>query len=219
MKFPINDWKDLVSIEREKEYFKQLMTYLDVEYDNKTIYPSKNNIFNALTLTPLKDIKVVIIGQDPYHQPNQANGLAFSVNEDEKIPPSLRNIVKEVVADTGQTKLLNGDLTIWAHQGVLLLNTVLTVEEGKPESHKNKGWELFTDRIISEINSQNKPIVFMLWGKHAQSKEKLITNNIHLILKTTHPSPLSASRGFLGSKHFSKSNLFLEQNESSKICW
>ncbi|MDF2606544.1 MAG: uracil-DNA glycosylase [Bacillales bacterium] len=219
MNYPKNDWKQLFEREYQKDYFNKLITTIDQQYKQFTVYPSKDNIFKALKNTTLYDVKVVILGQDPYHNANQANGLSFSVNINEKIPPSLRNILKEVKEDIGNTILQNGDLEQWSNQGVLLLNTVLTVREGEPKSHRKIGWELFTDEIIREVNNKKQPVVFMLWGRHAAQKEALITNGNHLILKAAHPSPLSANRGFFGCRHFSICNKFLEENELMKINW
>ena len=204
-----NDWKDLLDDEFNKEYYQTLRNFLTNEYKTKTIYPDKYDIFNALHFTSYKDIKVVILGQDPYHGPGQAHGLSFSVNPGIKIPPSLLNIYKELNSDLGCYIPNNGYLKKWADQGVLLLNTSLTVRAGEANSHKSIGWEIFTDRIISLVNEKEDPVVFLLWGNNAIKKKNLITNKKHLILTSAHPSPLSASRGFFGSKPFSKINNFL----------
>ena len=214
-----NDWQDLLEEEFQKEYYQNLRKFLISEYNNKIIYPHMNNIFNALKLTPYKDVKVVILGQDPYHGPNQAHGLAFSVNKGVKVPPSLINIYKELNEDLGCFIPNNGFLEDWAKQGVLLLNTVLTVRAHEANSHRNMGWEQFTDKIISLLNDKNDPIVFILWGNPSIGKRKLITNKKHLIITSPHPSPLSAFRGFFGSKPFSKTNDFLKSVNKSPINW
>lgn len=213
-----NDWDRIFKVESEKEYFKSLIRFLDFEYKNKTIYPEKDDIFNALKYCSYKDTKVVIIGQDPYHGPNQAHGLSFSVQDGIKLPKSLINIYKEIETDLGIKMGNNGNLEKWAKQGVLLLNTVLTVEEGKPNSHKNKGWETFTDMIIKTLVEGKEHLVFILWGKEAKLKEILISNN-HIILKASHPSPLSAYRGFFGCNHFSKTNQILRSYNKTIIDW
>ncbi len=214
-----NDWDLLLKDEWEKPYFKELCLFLKEEYKTQTIYPKKQDVFSALKYTSFADIKVVIIGQDPYHGENQAHGLCFSVLDGVKFPPSLRNIFKELNDDIGKEIPKSGQLDEWAKQGVLLLNTVLTVREGCPNSHKGKGWEIFTDRIIEEINKKTTPVVFLLWGANAQEKAKVITNPIHKKLVSVHPSPLSAHRGFFGCKHFSKTNEILEQNGILPIEW
>lgn len=214
-----NDWKDLLEDEFNKEYYQTLRNFLTNEYKTKTIYPDKYDIFNALHFTSYKDIKVVILGQDPYHGPGQAHGLSFSVNPGIKIPPSLLNIYKELNSDLGCYIPNNGYLKKWADQGVLLLNTSLTVRAGEANSHKSIGWEIFTDKIISLINEKEDPVVFLLWGNNAIKKKNLITNKRHLILTSVHPSPLSASRGFLGSKPFSKINNFLISINKKPIDW
>ena len=214
-----NDWKDLLEDEFNKEYYQTLRNFLTNEYKTKTIYPDKYDIFNALHFTSYKDIKVVILGQDPYHGPGQAHGLSFSVNPGIKIPPSLLNIYKELNSDLGCYIPNNGYLKKWADQGVLLLNTSLTVRAGQANSHKNIGWEIFTDKIISLINEKEDPVVFLLWGNNAIKKKNLITNKKHLILTSVHPSPLSASRGFFGSKPFSKINNFLISINKKPIDW
>ena len=214
-----NDWKDLLDDEFNKEYYQTLRNFLTNEYKTKTIYPDKYDIFNALHFTSYKDIKVVILGQDPYHGPGQAHGLSFSVNPGIKIPPSLLNIYKELNSDLGCYIPNNGYLKKWADQGVLLLNTSLTVRAGEANSHKSIGWEIFTDRIISLVNEKEDPVVFLLWGNNAIKKKNLITNKRHLILTSAHPSPLSASRGFFGSKPFSKTNNFLKSVGKTPIDW
>ena len=214
-----NDWNELLKDEFSKDYYLSLREFLKNEYTTKIIYPDKYDIFNALHYTSYKDVKVVILGQDPYHGPNQAHGLSFSVSPGGKIPPSLLNIYKELNSDLGCYIPNNGYLKKWADQGVLLLNTSLTVRAGEANSHKNKGWEIFTDKIISLINEKTDPVVFLLWGNNAINKKKLITNKQHLILSSTHPSPLSASRGFFGSKPFSKINKFLISVNKAPIDW
>ncbi|MCL1950067.1 MAG: uracil-DNA glycosylase [Turicibacter sp.] len=213
------EWKTFLQDEFQKPYFQDLTRFLDTQYQNTTVYPPKEEIFTAFNLTSLADVKVVILGQDPYHGPKQAKGLAFSVNDGVRIPPSLRNIYKELVADIGSPQPQGTDLSPWAKQGVLLLNTTLTVEAGKPMSHAKKGWEEFTDHILQLINEKKDPVVFILWGKHAQSKKKLIDSSKHLVIGSVHPSPLSASRGFFGSKPFSKANEFLKANGRQPIDW
>lgn len=214
-----NDWKELLQEEFTKDYYLSLRNFLITEYKTGTVYPDKYDIFNALHFTSYKDIKVVILGQDPYHGPGQAHGLSFSVNPGIKIPPSLLNIYKELNSDLGCFIPNNGYLKKWADQGVLLLNTSLTVRAGEANSHKNKGWEIFTDKIISLVNEKNDPVVFLLWGNNAIKKKDLITNKKHLILTSVHPSPLSASRGFFGSKPFSKINEFLISVDKTPIDW
>lgn len=214
-----NDWDGVLKDEWQKPYFKELCDYLDIEYATQTIYPKRENIFKALEYTSLSDTKVVIIGQDPYHGENQAHGLCFSVLEGIKFPPSLRNIFKELENDVGRPIGESGQLDSWAKQGVLLLNNVLTVREGQPASHKGKGWELFTSRIIEELNRKETPVVFLLWGAHAEKKAEKITNPIHKKLITVHPSPLSAHRGFFGCRHFSKTNEILIANNMEPIAW
>ena len=214
------EWKDIIEIEKQKEYYKNLKQFLDNEYKTKTIYPPKNKIFNAFALCKWDNLKVVILGQDPYHQPNQAQGLAFSTPKEIKNPPSMVNIFKEIYSDTNQpSKCLDGDLTPWAKQGVLLINAVLTVEKAQPNSHKNKGWEIFTDNIIKYISQNKTGIVFLLWGSPAIKKSALIDKNKHFILTAPHPSPLSAYRGFFGCKHFSKTNDILQNINKNPIIW
>lgn len=214
-----NDWKELLEDEFSKDYYQTLRQFLIEEYKTKKIYPDKYDIFNALHFTPYKDIKVVILGQDPYHGPGQAHGLSFSVNPSVKTPPSLLNIYKELNSDLGCYIPNNGYLKKWADQGVLLLNTSLTVRAGEANSHKNIGWQVFTDKIISLVNEKDDPVVFLLWGNNAIKKKELITNKRHLIHTSVHPSPLSASRGFFGSKPFSKINNFLISVNKDPIDW
>ncbi|MCC5909027.1 MAG: uracil-DNA glycosylase [Clostridiaceae bacterium] len=214
-----NDWNVLLEDEFQKPYYLELQKFLMEAYRTKTIYPNKNDIYNALNFTSFKDTKVVILGQDPYHGPGQAHGLSFSVNPGVKTPPSLKNIFKELQKDLGYDIPNNGYLADWAKQGVLMLNTVLTVEAGNPNSHKGKGWENFTDRIITLLNGRDKSVVFILWGKHAQQKEELITSEKHYIIKSPHPSPFSANKGFFGSKPFSKVNEILREIGSKEIDW
>lgn len=211
-------WNEVLKEETSKTYFKDLGNNIKEMYKNKIIFPEFNNIFNALKYTDYNEVKVVILGQDPYHGVNQAHGLAFSVNDKVKRPPSLTNIFKELETDLGIKKEGNS-LESWARQGVFLLNAIMTVEEDKPLSHRGIGWEQFTDSIIKKLNERDKPIVFVLWGSYARSKKELITNKKHLILESVHPSPLSAHRGFFGSKPFSKINTFLEKNNMEKINW
>lgn len=214
-----NDWDEILKDEFDKAYFKEIIVFLEEAYDNRTIFPPKSEIFNALKLSSYRDTKVLILGQDPYYNPGQANGLAFSVKEGVKIPPSLKNIYKELETDLSIPIADTGSLIFWAKQGVLLLNTSLTVEEKKPNSHKNIGWQIFTDAIIKILNEKERPCVFILWGNNAISKERFITNPKHLIIKSSHPSPLSARRGFFGSKVFSKTNKFLKDNKEEEINW
>lgn len=214
-----NDWDGILADEWEKPYYQRLRRFLKSEYSSHKIYPNMNDIFNALKYTSFADTRVVIIGQDPYHGPNQAHGLCFSVKNGVAPPPSLVNIFKELKQDVGKPIPDHGELTAWARQGVLLLNAVLTVREATPNSHKNMGWELFTDRVISELNKKQTPVVFLLWGAYAQKKAEIITNPIHKKLCCPHPSPLSASRGFFGCKHFSKTNEILRENGNNEIIW
>lgn len=214
-----NDWDDILKDEWQKPYYINLRGFLKSEYSSKTIYPNMNDIFNALKYTSFKDTKVVIIGQDPYHGIGQAHGLCFSVQKGVPFPPSLRNIFKELESDVGKEIPSHGELTDWAKQGVLLLNAVLTVREGQPTSHAKMGWETFTHRVISELNNKETPVIFLLWGAYAQKKAEIITNPIHKKLMSVHPSPLSASRGFFGCKHFSKTNALLENAGMSPINW
>ncbi len=214
------DWLAKISDEFEQPYFKKLQDFLENEYKNKTVFPPCKDVFTAFNLTSYKDVKVVILGQDPYHNVNQAHGLCFSVLPNQKkIPPSLVNIYKELSDDLGCFIPNNGYLQSWAKQGVLMLNTVLTVRSHEANSHKNQGWENFTDKIIEAVNKIDRPIVFMLWGNPAHKKSLLLNNEKHLILKASHPSPLSARRGFFGCKHFSKANEFLSKNGVAPINW
>lgn len=214
-----NDWDGILADEWEKPYYRQLHSFLKEEYSKTRIYPDMYDIFNALKYTPFADTRAVIIGQDPYHGPGQAHGLCFSVKKGVLLPPSLVNIYKEITDDLGVTMPQHGELTGWAKQGVLLLNTVLTVRAGQPNSHKDKGWEIFTDRVISELNRKETPIVFLLWGANAEKKARVITNPIHKKLITVHPSPLSAYRGFFGCRHFSKANEILISSGQPPIKW
>ncbi len=214
-----NDWDSLLKEEFEKDYYIQLRQFLKQEYRTKRIYPDMYHIFNALQSTSYSDVKAVILGQDPYHGAGQAHGLCFSVQKGVQPPPSLVNIFKEQQADVGVTVPSHGDLTAWTKQGVLLLNTVLTVREGLPNSHRNKGWEIFTDRVITLLNERSQPMVFLLWGANAGAKAALITNPHHMVLKTVHPSPLSAHRGWFGCRHFSKTNAFLQEHGLEPINW
>ena len=219
MKIIGNDWDDVLSEEFDKPYYQKLRAFLDEEYSSKTIYPLAKNIYTALRLTSYKDTRVVILGQDPYHEPNQAHGLAFSVNKGVAIPPSLINIYKELHDDLGCDIPEHGFLTKWAKQGVLLLNTVLTVQAHKANSHKGKGWEEITDTIIKKLNEKDEPVVFILWGANARSKKQFINNPKHLIIESVHPSPLSAYNGFFGSRPFSRTNEFLRKNNLKEIDW
>ena len=214
-----NDWDGILADEWEKPYYRQLHSFLKEEYSKTRIYPDMYDIFNALKYTSFADTRAVIIGQDPYHGPGQAHGLCFSVKKGVPLPPSLVNIYKEITDDLGVTMPQHGELTGWAKQGVLLLNTVLTVRAGQPNSHKDKGWEIFTDRVISELNRKETPVVFLLWGANAEKKARVITNPIHKKLITVHPSPLSAYRGFFGCRHFSKANEILISSGQSPIEW
>ena len=214
-----NDWEELLKTEMEKDYYQSLRAFLIKEYKSKTIYPDMFSIFNALHYTSYSDTKVLILGQDPYHGEKQAHGLAFSVNPGMRIPPSLINIYKELSSDLGCYIPNNGHLKKWADQGVLLLNTSLTVVANQANSHSKIGWEIFTDRIIELLNEREDPLVFILWGNNAKSKERLISNNRHHIIKSVHPSPLSANRGFFGSRPFSKTNNILIDIGKTPIDW
>ncbi len=214
-----NDWKDALQTEFRKDYYRDLYRFILEEYHTKQIFPAADHIFNAFHLTPLQEVKVVILGQDPYHNINQAHGLAFSVKAGIEPPPSLVNIYKELQDDLNLYIPNNGFLEKWAKQGVLLLNTVLTVRAHQANSHREKGWEHFTDAVIESLNRQNRPIVFLLWGRPAQMKAKMLNNPNHLVLTAPHPSPLSAYRGFFGCKHFSKTNQFLEAHHLPPIDW
>ena len=211
-------WDIILKDEYEKEYFKNLGVFVKNEYKSKIIYPEYQNIFNALRYTDYDQVKVVILGQDPYHGENEAHGLSFSVREGVKMPPSLLNIFKELYSDLG-IKRTKTDLTDWANEGILLLNSIMTVVKDTPLSHKGKGWEVFTDTVIEKLGEREEPIVFILWGSYARSKKELIKNKNHLILESVHPSPLSANRGFFGSKPFSKTNNFLKENNMNEINW
>ena len=213
------DWKKLLTDELKKDYYTNLLEWVKNEYKQKHIFPNKNDVFNALVYTSYENTKTVILGQDPYPTIGQGMGLSFSVNIGVPFPRSLQNIFKELQSDLGCSIPNNGSLIKWAEQGVLLLNTSLTVEQGKPNSHQKKGWETFTDKIISLVNEKTDPVVFILWGNNARSKKVLITNPKHLILESAHPSPLSASRGFFGSKPFSKANNFLIANNRKPLDW
>lgn len=214
-----NDWDSVIGAEFEKDYYRELREFLKSEYSSRRIYPSMYDIFNALKLTPYSAVKAVILGQDPYHEPGQAHGLSFSVREGTQLPPSLKNIYKELESDIGIAPAQTGDLTSWAKQGVLLMNAVLTVRQGQANSHKGKGWEHFTDEVIKKLNDRPEPIAFILWGANARSKKALITNPQHGIFESAHPSPLSAYNGFFGSRVFSRVNKFLVENEVPPIDW
>jgi len=214
-----NDWDEVLKVIWNSEGFKKFYHIIENEYNTKTIYPPKDHIFNALKLTPYKKVKVVIVGQDPYHGEGEAMGLSFSVNKDIKIPPSLQNIYKELNDDLNIPIHQDGDLTKWAKEGVLLLNAVLTVEKDKPASHRNLGWEPLTDYIIKELNQKDEPVVFILWGNFAKEKAKYITNPNHYIITSPHPSPFSARSGFFGSKPFSKTNNYLIKKNIKPIDW
>lgn len=214
-----NSWDILLKDEFKKPYYLNLRKFLVQEYKTQTIYPHMNNIFNALKYTDYKDVKVVILGQDPYHQPNQAHGLCFSVLKGVNPPPSLQNMYKEIHAEYGYPIPSHGELTYWAEQGVLMMNTVLTVRESQPNSHKGMGWEIFTDNVISLLNARPEPMVFLLWGANARAKKKIITNPNHLVLESAHPSPLSAYNGFFGNGHFKKANEFLKSKGLTEIDW
>ena len=213
-----NDWDNILSSEIKKDYFTNIINTVDNLYKEKEIYPKKEDIFNAFKI-PYRDVKVVILGQDPYHGEGEAHGYAFSCLK-KPIPPSLKNIYKELYSDLGVEKdMTNGDLTPWANQGVMLLNAGLTVEKDKPNSHKDLGWNKFTDAVISKLNEREDPVVFILWGNFAREKAKLITNPQHLVIESAHPSPFSARNGFFGSKPFSKTNEFLKRNNKKEINW
>lgn len=214
-----NEWDTLLEDEFKKDYYLELRKFLVNEYNHYHIYPDMYDIFNALRYTPYHDARVVLLGQDPYHRKGQAHGLCFSVKKGIAPPPSLQNMYKELHDDLGCQIPNHGELTKWAKQGVLMLNTCLTVREGKPNSHAGKGWEILTDHIITLMNQKSTPVVFLLWGRNAQNKEKLITNPAHLILKCAHPSPLSAYNGFFGCRHFSTTNQFLLDHNLQPIDW
>lgn len=220
LKNSYNGWDELFLEEFNKPYFKNLKNFLLQEYATRTVYPPKSLILNAFDQTPYDKVKVVILGQDPYYNPGQAMGMSFSVNKGVAVPKSLQNMFKEIADDIGRPSAIEGgDLTPWARQGVLLLNTVLTVVAGQPNSHKGMGWETFTDAVINNLNSRNTPTVFLLWGRNALDKRALITNPTHLVLTAAHPSPLSAFNGFFGCRHFSKTNEFLRKNGLEEIVW
>lgn len=220
LKNSYNGWDELFLEEFNKPYFKNLKNFLLQEYATRTVYPPKSLILNAFDQTPYDKVKVVILGQDPYYNPGQAMGMSFSVNKGVAVPKSLQNMFKEIADDIGRPSAIEGgDLTPWARQGVLLLNTVLTVVAGQPNSHKGMGWETFTDAVINKLNSRNTPTVFLLWGRNALDKRVLITNPTHLVLTAAHPSPLSAFNGFFGCRHFSKTNEFLRKNGLEEIVW
>ena len=212
-------WNEILAEEMQKDYYQELQAFVQKRRAEVRVFPDEKNVFNALELTPFESVKVVILGQDPYHGFGQAHGLSFSVQKGIPLPPSLKNIYKELQEDIGGNLPTEGDLSHWAKQGVLLLNTVLTVEEGNANSHKGMGWERLTNRLIESLNELNHPVIFILWGKPAQDKEKLITNPNHILLKAPHPSPLSAYRGFFGSKPFSRVNDILIQQGQSPIRW
>ena len=212
-------WNEILAEEMQKDYYQELQAFVQKRRAEVRVFPEEKNVFNALELTPFESVKVVILGQDPYHGFGQAHGLSFSVQKGIPLPPSLRNIYKELQEDIGGELPTEGDLSHWAKQGVLLLNTVLTVEEGNANSHKGMGWERLTNRLIESLNGLKHPVIFILWGKPAQDKEKLITNPNHVILKAPHPSPLSAYRGFFGSKPFSRVNDILIQQGQTPIRW
>lgn len=211
-------WDIVLKDELKKEYFENLGIFVKNEYETKTVFPEYKNIFNALRFTDYDEVKVVILGQDPYHGIGEAHGLSFSVKEGIKMPPSLQNIFKELYSDLG-IKRTKSDLTDWAKEGVLLLNSIMTVVKDTPLSHKNKGWEIFTDTVISKLNEREEPVIFLLWGSFARSKKELITNKRHKIIESVHPSPLSANRGFFGSKPFSKINNYLKEMNKKEIKW
>lgn len=214
-----NEWDDILKDEFEKDYYLKIRKFLANEYRNRTVYPDMYDIFNALKYTSFSEVKAVIIGQDPYHEPNQAHGLSFSVQKGVEIPPSLVNIYKELEDDLGIKPPSHGNLVTWAKQGVLLLNATLTVRAHEANSHAGIGWQIFTDRVISLLNESPSPIAFLLWGANARRKKELITNRKHFIIESAHPSPLSAYRGFFGSRPFSKINQFLEKNGREPIDW
>ncbi|MBQ8044509.1 MAG: uracil-DNA glycosylase [Clostridia bacterium] len=215
----VESFRELLDREKEKEYFKQLTEFVDNEYATKQIFPARENVMNSMKYTPYKKVKVVIVGQDPYHGVGEAHGLCFSVNPGIKVPPSLQNIYKELKRDLGLYIPNNGYLLKWAKEGVLMLNAVLTVVKDTPGSHRGKGWEIFTDEVIKEVNEKDTPVVFLLWGAYAKEKKKLITNPIHLVLESSHPSPFSVRNGFDGCSHFSKTNEFLKSHGLEPIDW
>ena len=212
-------WKKKLFKEFRKEYFNNLVSFLKIQYKNNVIYPPGNKIFHAFNLCPFDKVRVIILGQDPYHGYNQANGLCFSVNNSVKLPPSLINIFKEIKLDIGSKLSTEGDLSRWATQGVLLLNSILTVKKNSHGSHSNKGWEIFTDEVIHILSEEKENLVFLLWGNYAKSKSKIINNKKHLILSSSHPSPFSANSGFFNNYHFSKTNSYLKEKKISEIIW
>ena len=214
-----NDWDEILEGEFEKPYYRELRAFLKQEYASRRIFPDMYHIFEALKLTPYSEIKAVILGQDPYHEIGQAHGLCFSVQRGTKLPPSLVNIYKELESDLGIPMAKDGDLSCWAKQGVLLLNAALTVREGCANSHRGRGWEQVTDRVIELVNQKKDPVVFILWGSNARQKKAMITNSIHGVLESVHPSPLSAYGGFFGSRPFSRANDFLQKSGRSPIDW
>ncbi|MBQ3105554.1 MAG: uracil-DNA glycosylase [Lachnospiraceae bacterium] len=214
-----NDWLPALTAEFRKQYYRELFGFVKEEYEKRVIYPPSGDIFNAFHFTPLKNVKVLLLGQDPYHNENQAHGLSFSVLPGQEIPPSLKNIYQELQSDCGCYIPNNGYLKKWADQGVLLLNTVLTVRAHQANSHQGKGWEMFTDAVIRVLNEQNRPIVYFLWGRPAGNKAAMLSNPGHLVLKAPHPSPLSAYRGFFGCGHFSRANTFLQDKGLEPIDW
>lgn len=214
-----NDWDEVLQEEIQKPYFQELRYTMAREYKQHTVFPPKELLFSALRLTPYKDTKVVILGQDPYHGPGQAHGLSFSVKPGVRIPPSLQNIYKELEGDVGALPPSHGSLLHWAEQGVLMLNAVLSVRQGQPNSHKGIGWEQFTDAIVGKLNERETPMVFILWGSHAQAKGAFLDRSKHKVIQSPHPSPFSAHRGFLGSRPFSQANLFLQNHHISPIEW
>ena len=214
-----NDWQEYFDVEQRKGYYLSLREFLKSEYAHHTVFPPMDEIFSAFTLTPLSRVRVVLVGQDPYHEKGQAMGLSFSVRENVQMPPSLQNIRKELEAEGFDTSFFSSDLTRWAEQGVLLMNTTLTVREHQALSHTGKGWEIFTDRCIEILNSDSSPKVFLLWGRNARNKKVMITNPAHLVLESAHPSPLSAYNGFFGNNHFLRTNEFLVRNGFDPIRW
>jgi len=213
------NWQNIINKEKEKDYFKNLQKELDIRYEKTKVYPSRDKLFNAFDLCPYENLKVVILGQDPYHQEFQAQGLAFSTPASIKNPPSMANIIKEIISDIGDCQCIDGDLTPWSKQGVLLINTILSVEDSAPKSHEKLGWMEFSDNIIKHISQNKKDIVFVLWGAPAIKKSKLIDESKHYILTSVHPSPLSSYRGFFGCKHFSKTNEILNKLNKKEIIW
>ncbi|WP_017815779.1 uracil-DNA glycosylase [Paenibacillus shenyangensis] len=214
-----NDWDDILEEEMKQPYFQELMNWLDTEYEEHTIYPPRDLLFQAFRLTPYAEVKAVILGQDPYHGAGQAEGLSFSVQPGVKVPPSLRNIYIELKEDVGVEAPNHGSLVSWGQHGVLLLNTALTVRAGQPASHRGKGWERFTDAVIRLLNERKEPMVFLLWGNHAAEKQVIINTDHHLIIRSAHPSPFAARKGFFGSRPFSQTNQFLEKHQLEPIDW